>query len=42
MQEQFRKLAEQAVRDGKISVPMRQQMLRAFSDSMNGYTFFER
>ncbi len=42
MQEQFRKLAEQAVRDGKISVPMRQQMLRAFNDSLNGYTFFER
>ncbi|MCX4189367.1 biosynthetic arginine decarboxylase [Methylophaga sp. OBS3] len=42
MQEQFRKLAEQAVRDGKISVSMRQQMLRAFNDSLNGYTFFER
>lgn len=42
MQEQFRKLAEQAVRDGKISVSMRQQMLRAFHDSLNGYTFFER
>ncbi len=42
MQEQFRKVAEQAVRDGKISVSMRQQMLRAFNDSMNGYTFFER
>ncbi len=42
MQEQFRKIAEQAVRDGRISVSMRQQMLRAFNDSMNGYTFFER
>lgn len=42
MQEQFRKLAEQAVRDGKINVPMRQQMLKAFSESMGGYTFFER
>jgi arginine decarboxylase len=42
MQEQFRRIAEQAVRDGKISVPMRQQMLRAFRESMNGYTFFER
>lgn len=42
MQEQFRRIAEQAVRDGRISVPMRQQMLRAFHESMNGYTFFER
>ncbi|WP_438970114.1 biosynthetic arginine decarboxylase [Methylophaga sp.] len=40
--EQFRRMAEQAVRDGKITVPMRQQMLRAFRDSMQGYTFFER
>jgi arginine decarboxylase len=42
MQEQFRRIAEQAVRDGRISVSMRQKMLRAFHDSMNGYTFFER
>jgi arginine decarboxylase len=42
MQEQFRKIAEQAVRDGKITVPVRQQMLAAFRDSLNGYTFFER
>uniref|UniRef100_UPI002356C57B hypothetical protein n=1 Tax=Methylophaga thiooxydans TaxID=392484 RepID=UPI002356C57B len=42
IQEQFRRIAEQAVRDGKISVPMRQQILRAFRESMNGYTFFER
>lgn len=42
MQEQFRRIAEQAVRDGRISVPMRQQMLRAFRESLHGYTFFER
>lgn len=42
MLEQFRRTAEQAVRDGLISVPMRQQMLRAFRESMHGYTFFER
>lgn len=42
MLEQFRRIAEQAVRDGRISVPMRQQMLRAFRESMHGYTFFER
>ncbi|MDT8371800.1 MAG: biosynthetic arginine decarboxylase [Gammaproteobacteria bacterium] len=42
MQEQFRRIAEQAVRDGKISVAMRQQVLQAFRESMQGYTFFER
>jgi arginine decarboxylase len=42
MQEQFRRIAEQAVRDGKISVAMRQQLLQAFRESMQGYTFFER
>ena len=42
MQEQFRRIAEQAVRDGKISVAMRQQVLRAFRESLHGYTFFER
>jgi len=42
MQEQFRRIAEQAVRDGKISVAMRQEMLKAFRESMQGYTFFER
>jgi len=40
--EQFRRNAEQAVREGRISVSMRQAMLRAFRDSLNGYTFFER
>ncbi|MCF7971466.1 MAG: biosynthetic arginine decarboxylase [Methylococcaceae bacterium] len=42
MQEQFRRIAETAVREGKISVPMRQQMIKAFRDSLNGYTYFER
>jgi len=42
MQEQFRRIAEQAVRDGKISVAIRQQVLQAFRESMQGYTFFER
>ncbi|MDB2705120.1 biosynthetic arginine decarboxylase [Pseudomonadota bacterium] len=42
MQEQFRLIAEQAVRDGKISVAMRQQVLKAFRESLQGYTFFER
>lgn len=42
MQEQFRRIAEQAVREGKISVAMRQQVLLAFRESLQGYTFFER
>lgn len=41
MQEQFRRVAETAVRQGKISVTMRQKMLTAFKESMQGYTYFE-
>jgi len=40
--EQFRKTAEQAVRDGVISVADRQQMLAAYSESLRGYTYFEK
>ncbi|MDH5358239.1 MAG: biosynthetic arginine decarboxylase [Gammaproteobacteria bacterium] len=42
MEEQFRRIAEQAVRDGKITVSVRQQILKAFREGMQGYTFFER
>ncbi|NRA19455.1 MAG: biosynthetic arginine decarboxylase [Oceanospirillaceae bacterium] len=42
MLEQFRRTAEQAVRDKKISASQRQKMLRAFKDSLQGYTYFER
>jgi arginine decarboxylase len=42
MFKQFRKTAEQAVRDGRISVSDRQEMLSAFSESLRGYTYFER
>ncbi|PWQ96885.1 biosynthetic arginine decarboxylase [Leucothrix pacifica] len=42
VQEQLRKKAEAAVRQGKISVAMRKQMLKAFRDSLQGYTYFER
>jgi arginine decarboxylase len=41
MQEQFRQLAEGAVRQGKISVAQRQVILQAFRDSLHGYTYFE-
>lgn len=41
VQEQFRRIAEQAVRDGTITVAMRQEMLKAFRESLQGYTYFE-
>lgn len=41
LQEQFRLVAEEAVRAGKISVSVRQQILRAFKESLHGYTYFE-
>lgn len=40
--QRFRQTAEQAVRDGRITVAERQSMLSAYSDSLNGYTYFER
>lgn len=40
--EQFRQTAEQAVRDGIISVADRQQMLAAYSEGLRGYTYFEK
>ncbi|MFV0275947.1 MAG: biosynthetic arginine decarboxylase [Parahaliea sp.] len=41
MQEQFRQVAEDAVRGGRISVAQRQRILQAFRDSLQGYTYFE-
>lgn len=40
--QQFRYTAEQAVRDGIISVADRQQMLAAYSEGLRGYTYFEK
>ncbi|RVU83672.1 biosynthetic arginine decarboxylase [Leucothrix sargassi] len=40
--ELFRKKAELAVREGRVSAAMRKQMLKAFRDSLQGYTYFER
>ncbi len=39
--QQFRELAESAVREGKISVEQRQEMLSLYSESLRGYTYFE-
>jgi len=41
VQEKFRLVAEQAVRDGKISVAERQIILQAYRDSLQGYTYLE-
>ena len=40
--ERFRNTAEQAVKSGKITVAVRQQMLEAYSASLRGYTYFEK
>lgn len=40
--QQFRQTAEQAVRDGIISIADRQQMLSAYSEGLRGYTYFEK
>jgi arginine decarboxylase len=39
--EQFRKTAEQAVRDGRVSVAERQAVLESFAASLRGYTYYE-
>lgn len=41
LQENFRLVAEKAVRDGKISVAERSQIVQAFKESLHGYTYFE-
>lgn len=41
MKEQFRRTVEGAVRSGKISVQTRQEILKAFSESLSGYTYYE-
>ena len=41
LQEQFRRVAENAVREGRISVAERQTILQAFRESLHGYTYFE-
>jgi len=41
LQENFRLVAEKAVRDGKINVAQRSQIVQAFKESLHGYTYFE-
>ncbi|HEX9779162.1 MAG TPA: biosynthetic arginine decarboxylase [Geopsychrobacteraceae bacterium] len=40
--ETFREKAERAVRQGRISVPERQQLVEAFAASLRGYTYYEK
>lgn len=42
MVEQFRQRAENAVRSGKITASKRKQMMKAFKESLDGYTYFEK
>jgi arginine decarboxylase len=39
--EQFRRTAEQAVRDGRITLAQRQTVMESFSASLRGYTYYE-
>jgi arginine decarboxylase len=41
LRDRFRNTVEQAVRRGKISVATRQEILAAFSASLEGYTYYE-
>jgi arginine decarboxylase len=40
--ERFHDFAEQSVRDSRITVRERQQMLKLYRESLDGYTYFER
>ncbi len=42
MQLRYRNTAERAVREGRISARERQQMIKAFNASLQGYTYYER
>ena len=42
MTEEFRKRCEKAVKDGKITANKRKLMMKAFRESLAGYTYFER
>jgi arginine decarboxylase len=42
MTEEFRKRAERAVKEGRITAAKRKQMMKAFKASLDGYTYFEK
>ncbi|HHX82656.1 MAG TPA: hypothetical protein GX696_06720, partial [Pseudomonadaceae bacterium] len=42
MQLRHRNIAERAVRESRITARERQQIIKLFNESMNGYTYYER
>lgn len=42
LKERFRRIAERSVREGFISASERQTIMKAFSESMLGYTYYEK
>jgi arginine decarboxylase (EC 4.1.1.19) len=42
LRERFRKIAERSVRQGQITASERQTIMKAFSASMQGYTYYEK
>jgi arginine decarboxylase len=42
MQNRFRRMAELAVREGRITPDERLRIMKSFSDSMRGYTYYEK
>jgi arginine decarboxylase-like protein len=42
MELRYRNTAERAVQQGRITAAERQQMIKAFRASMQGYTYYER
>lgn len=42
MQLRHRNTCEKAVREGRITISERQQIIRLFNESMNGYTYYEK
>ena len=39
---EFRELAEQAIREGKISVNERREIMKAYDNGLRGYTYYEK
>jgi arginine decarboxylase len=42
MQLRHRNIAERAVREGRITTRERQQLIKLFNESLNGYTYYEK
>lgn len=42
LRERFRKIAERSTREGRITASERQEIMKAFSESMLGYTYYEK